>query len=562
MLEQLNCDAFSRNIGILTEAEQKKLADTCVAVAGLGGIGGNVLVLLARMGIGKFRIADFDRFEAVNINRQYGARSDTIGAHKCEVLAREVRLINPAAEIEIVPEGFSEATADTLLDGAHIAVDAVDFYAIDAHLSFHRKTRERGLYTLIGSAVGFSACLQTFDPNGMSLEDYCGITPEMPDLEKHLRYACGIVPELLHIDYFDVSRGASNTDFLKRTGPSLSVACSLAASLVAAEVVLIRLERRPPRVIPHSFQFDPYTYRYARTYVEGGMTNYDPGPAIKKIKDRSSLVPQVLELFYRKKRAHKAAVNGIDLYYRIEGEGRPLLLIAPLGADTSFWSRQVPDFAKRYQVIAFDNCGSGESGSRNELSTQLMATDAIALVESLGLASVSVAGLALGGLIAQEMAVLRPDLVERLVLASSYMKADEQVHEVTRGWREMAQRDGMEPLFETCVDSLFSPRYMAENRDEIDRLKTFYRLTMQDADDFCRQSEAGVAHDSEPIIGKIACPTLVIHGAGDRLVAPRLGRALAERLPDARFSLIERAPHFLNWEQAATFNREFIQFLG
>src|SRR5207244_12174128 len=90
--------AFSRNIGILTVEEQQRLADSTVAIAGLGGVGGSVLILLARMGVGRFRLAAFDRFEEVNINRQYGSSTTTIGEPKVEVLAREVRAINPAAD--------------------------------------------------------------------------------------------------------------------------------------------------------------------------------------------------------------------------------------------------------------------------------------------------------------------------------------------------------------------------------------------------------------------------------------------------------------------------------
>jgi 23S rRNA (cytosine1962-C5)-methyltransferase len=94
-------ESFSRNIGILTAAEQAQLARTTVAIAGLGGVGGNVLMLLARMGIGRFRIADFDRFERVNINRQPGAASDTIGQPKCDVLV--VQVLAAAMETRTVP---------------------------------------------------------------------------------------------------------------------------------------------------------------------------------------------------------------------------------------------------------------------------------------------------------------------------------------------------------------------------------------------------------------------------------------------------------------------------
>jgi pimeloyl-ACP methyl ester carboxylesterase/molybdopterin/thiamine biosynthesis adenylyltransferase len=557
--------SFSRNIGILTADEQQRLSHSTVAIAGLGGIGGNTLTTLARMGVGNFRAADFDRFDYANINRQYGAGVDTRGQLKCDVLADEVRRINPRAQIEIFSEGFTDENGSALLQGADLAIDAIDFYSIETHLKFHRETRERDLFTLMGSPVGFSACLQVFDPKGMSLEEYCDIKPDMSPLEKQLRYSCGLVPELAHIDYFDVSLGASNTDFLSRVGPSLGCACSLAASLVAAEAIMILLNRRKPLTIPHTCQFDPYTRRYEKTFIQGGMAEFDPSRTIARIPDKSSLVPQVLEFLFKKKKALKASVNGVELYYKIEGEknSKTVLLISPLGGDAGFWARQTQELSRHFRTITFDNRGAGISTKCNgECSTELLADDAIALLDHLGVTRTHVVGLALGGLVAQHIAVKRPDLVESLVLASSYARADECIQDVTRQWRKVAMDEGMETLFDTCLEWLFSQQYIDDSQGELDKLKTFYRLTLQDPLSFRSQSLAGVAHDSLAILKQVHCPTLIIHGAADRLVDLELARRLNEELPDSRLLVLDEAPHFLIWEHATRFNEEVISFFS
>jgi len=72
-------EAFARTLGWVTEAEQSQLRQRRVAIAGLGGVGGVHLLTLTRLGIGKFNIADNDRFELVNFNRQAGATVDSIG---------------------------------------------------------------------------------------------------------------------------------------------------------------------------------------------------------------------------------------------------------------------------------------------------------------------------------------------------------------------------------------------------------------------------------------------------------------------------------------------------
>jgi pimeloyl-ACP methyl ester carboxylesterase/molybdopterin/thiamine biosynthesis adenylyltransferase len=554
--------AFSRNIGILTADEQQQLARSTVAIAGLGGVGGNALMLLARMGVGNFRLADFDRFEETNINRQYGSDTETIGAPKVEILAREVCAINPAAEVTVFSHGFTAENCDDVLLGADIVVDGVDFYAIDAHLGVHAAARRHGLYTLIGSAVGFSACLQVFDPKGMTIEEYCDIREGMQPLEKQLRYACSIVPELLHIDYFDVSRGDSNTDFMKNTGPSLSVACALAASLAATEAALILLKRRPPRCIPHTFQFDPYTWRYAQTCIEGGMRNFDPTAAIARVKDKSSFVPRVLDMLYLSGQRARAKVDGAELAYRVQGSGEPLLLLSPLGADANFWLRQVPNFASTHKVVSFGHRGApGSSPTDETCSTEQMARDALALMDHLGIASADLVGLAIGSLAAQHMARLAPERVRRVVLVASYIHADALIVDTTEHWRRSAQRQGMDALFDLSLEWLFTPDYLADRNGEVSKLRTVYRLIHQDVESFCGQSLAGVGHDSRGWISNIRNRAMVLHGTKDRLVCCEHAKMLSGALPNAQLIMIEGAPHFLSWEFADDFNRAVANFL-
>lgn len=560
MDEALYQESFSRNIGILTHEEQQQLARSTVAIAGLGGIGGNTLVTLARMGVGGFRIADFDRFESVNINRQYGARSDTLGIPKCVVLEEEIRRINPSVRIETFPDGFTTNTSAAILSSSDAIVDAIDFYAIEEHLALHRQARQYGRFIFMGSPVGFSACMQIFDPEGMSLEEYCAIEPGMPAIEKQLRYACGLVPELAHIEYFDVSTSSSQTDFLARTGPSIASACQLASSLVAMELVLFLLKRRPARTIPHTFQFDPYTHRVENVFLPGGMRDYDPTDAIGRIPDKSSLVAQVLNHLYYKPKAPRCVTGDAEIAYNVAGSGEALLLISPLGADSGFWARNVPSLSERFRVITFDNRGSGRSaGDLSQLSTEVMARDAISLLDHLGIEKPHVAGLALGGLIATEIAHLRPERVQSLVLASSYAHADDHLSRITERWRQLAQSRGMEPLFDECVSWLLSEEQLAR-RIDVNQLKTFYRLTLQQVQAFVAQSLAGILHDARAWLPGIEAPTLILSGTADKLVSREHALYLSRSVPNSLFLELEGAPHFFHWECADRFNREILLF--
>src|SRR6185312_10490183 len=101
-------EAFARNIGWVTRAEQNILRSKRVAIAGMGGVGGVHLLTLARLGIGAFHIADFDTFDIANFNRQVGATVSTLGRAKAEVLAEMARDINPELQIKSFPDGVTK----------------------------------------------------------------------------------------------------------------------------------------------------------------------------------------------------------------------------------------------------------------------------------------------------------------------------------------------------------------------------------------------------------------------------------------------------------------------
>ena len=136
-------EAFSRNLGLVSEEEQQRLRNARVAIVGMGGVGGVHLATLARLGVGKFSIADLDDFEFANMNRQYGARVDTIGRPKVDVMAEEVLRINPEAELRVFREGVQEETLDEFLDGADLFVDGIDFFSIGLRRQLFRRPPRR-----------------------------------------------------------------------------------------------------------------------------------------------------------------------------------------------------------------------------------------------------------------------------------------------------------------------------------------------------------------------------------------------------------------------------------
>jgi molybdopterin/thiamine biosynthesis adenylyltransferase len=262
-------DAFRRNIGLLTEVEQRRLRSATVAIAGMGGVGGIHLVTLVRLGIGRFRIADPDEFDVVNINRQFGASAHSLGRNKAAVM-REVALgINPFVEIDCYESAISRENIDPFLAGADIIVDGLDFFAVDARRLLFQKARECGAYAITSGPLGFSATLHVFSPGGMTFDRYFDLHDGMSPLEQVVAFAIGLAPKATQFRYMNL--GAVNPG--ARTGPSLSLACHLCSGVVATEVLAILLKRRPPKAAPHYVQFDPYVRVYKRGYLWLGNRN-------------------------------------------------------------------------------------------------------------------------------------------------------------------------------------------------------------------------------------------------------------------------------------------------
>jgi molybdopterin/thiamine biosynthesis adenylyltransferase len=267
--EKLLQEEFKRNIGLISILEQRKLFETRIAVAGAGGVGGVHILTLARLGIGKFTIADPDTFEAVNVNRQYGAAQSTLGRNKAQVLAEMVRDINPEADVRVFIDGVNVANIDAFLDDADIFIDGIDFFEIGIRRLLFRKSREKGLYALTAAPLGFGATLQVFSPKGMRFDDYFGITDGMGELEKIAAFASGLAPHPYHLKYLDLSK----VSLSQKTGPAVSPACTLAASLISTEVVKILTGKGKVRPVPFYTQIDLLRGKFKQGRVLFGGRN-------------------------------------------------------------------------------------------------------------------------------------------------------------------------------------------------------------------------------------------------------------------------------------------------
>ncbi|SEB45939.1 ThiF family adenylyltransferase [Paenibacillus sp. GP183] len=245
-------EQFIRNLGIMSEDEIQQLNRTTIAIAGCGCIGGFSAELLARMGVGKFKLADPDVFDVSNINRQCAATHRTVGIHKIEALKEHLLSINPEIEFTLFPDGVNEKNATAFVQDANYVIDAIDYFSFSDSVALHRSARKQSKFVITAVALGFGTSVLTFSPQGMSLEQYLGIPENMTldNLKDFTFPPSGYTTNLpSYVTQTDLERWLSD-----RTIPTISVGQALGPGVLVSHLVLHLLKRRQPVLVPETFQ--------------------------------------------------------------------------------------------------------------------------------------------------------------------------------------------------------------------------------------------------------------------------------------------------------------------
>jgi molybdopterin/thiamine biosynthesis adenylyltransferase len=172
---------YLRNMGTIGIAGQLKLLRSTVAVFGAGGLGGTVIELLARQGVGHLTIIDNGRFVENNLNRQIMCREDVLRKAKVKVAARRVKHINSAVVVKTCNTYIDDSSVDGLLKGADIVVDALDSLA--TRLVVEAACRRLKLPFVHGAIAGFSGQVMTVLPGDKRLVSLYGTGQDAGGLE-------------------------------------------------------------------------------------------------------------------------------------------------------------------------------------------------------------------------------------------------------------------------------------------------------------------------------------------------------------------------------------------
>ena len=245
--------------------------------------------------------------------------------------------------------------------------------------------------------------------------------------------------------------------------------------------------------------------------------------------------------------------------YDIYGEGPPLIMINGLGFGRWGYFRQIPALSRHFRTITFDERGERDL---DEGVSDLVA-DVVALLDHLRIRKSHVLGTSLGGFVAQELALRRPDLVDRLVLVgTSYGRGGP---ETMSPWA-LSDMIGLPSLsteraVRRGLETATSDAYRAKHPEEFERIVRWRLADSPSLSAYYEQMRAGARFDISRDAQSITSPTLVIHGAEDHYVPVANAAALAEAIPGAKLRVLDNAGHLVFIERFADVNREVVTFL-
>jgi 3-oxoadipate enol-lactonase len=229
----------------------------------------------------------------------------------------------------------------------------------------------------------------------------------------------------------------------------------------------------------------------------------------------------------------------IELNHRIDGNGPRVLLLHAVGMDLTLLDALTAILAKEFTILRVDLRGHGKSPYVPAASLEDYADDVHALLAKLDFAPCGVAGFAMGGMVAQALAVKYPRDVCALVLANINHQQTKESFAALMSRVDDAQRVGMAAIMDLTMQRWFTPPFIAKGGDAAVRA----RLASNDIRGWCDGFRAMAHVDIASKLRSIKAPTLCLAGEVDKSTPPPVVKAMADAIPGARFTVLPGAPH-------------------
>lgn len=165
---------YLKNIGTITESQQRTLYEKKVLVAGCGGLGGYVIEFLTRLGIGHLVVCDGDYFEESNLNRQLYATENTLGMHKAEAAKDRIESVNRSGQVTKICQPLTTKNMSAALHGCDLAIDALD--NLESRFLLEQTCEQLGIPYIYGGVNGWFGSVGTVMPRMRMIQKlYTGV---------------------------------------------------------------------------------------------------------------------------------------------------------------------------------------------------------------------------------------------------------------------------------------------------------------------------------------------------------------------------------------------------
>ncbi|MFT7669862.1 MAG: pimeloyl-ACP methyl ester carboxylesterase [Planctomycetota bacterium] len=256
--------------------------------------------------------------------------------------------------------------------------------------------------------------------------------------------------------------------------------------------------------------------------------------------------------------------DGIQIHYELRGEGTPLLLVMGLGADGSVWADHVAEYEKHFQCVLIDNRGVGLSDKPpGPYTSARMAQDVAEVADALGIQKAHSAGISMGGIIVQELALLRPELLLSAVIISSWAQLNAYAVRVFEHMKPARAHMRPEDFMDLIQLWIFTSPYYEANGAQLaeGRADAGSNSTPQPQHGFEGQADACIQHDCLERLGQITTRTLIVAGEDDIFTPLAFSEQLARGIPNAELVTWPGAGHAVHWEVLEEFNARSRDFL-
>jgi len=256
--------------------------------------------------------------------------------------------------------------------------------------------------------------------------------------------------------------------------------------------------------------------------------------------------------------------NGCQIYYQIRGKGTPLILLMGFGADGNVWELHAAEYEKYFSCVILDNRGVGKSDQpKGPYNTDMMADDVIAVMDELNIEIAQIAGISMGGAIAQSLALNYQARVKSLCLISTWSKFNNYaitVYENLKKIRRTATPDNFMELLQLWI---FAPPHYENNLTELKEAQTeaAHNQSPQSQQGFEGQLDACIHHNTVARLQEIKVPTLITIGMMDIFTPPAFSDVLNQNIDGSKLERFPTGGHVHHWEDLERFNRITTEFL-